>query len=81
MLSRSDSLAGWNRLHRRRLQRQPAHRGRRNGPLYNGGAEAVDLLVEKTRRLAGFRSLANCWLWSVLVANGYRPYRPQQNHA
>jgi len=48
----------------------------------NGGTEAVNPLIEKTRRLAnGFRSLRNYRLRILLVADATRPYRPRPNHA
>ncbi len=48
----------------------------------NGGTEAVNLLIEKTRRLAhGFRNFDNYRLRILLVADGSRPYRQHPNHA
>ena len=48
----------------------------------NGGTEAVNLLIEKTRRLAhGFRNFRNYRLRILLVADATRPYRPRPNHA
>jgi len=42
----------------------------------NGGTEAINLLIEKTRRLAhGFRNFGNYRLRILLVADGTRPYR------
>ncbi|PZS30713.1 MAG: ISL3 family transposase, partial [Pseudonocardiales bacterium] len=42
----------------------------------NGGTEAVNLLIEKTRRLAhGFRNFGNYRLRILLVADASRPYR------
>jgi transposase len=42
----------------------------------NGGTEAVNLIVEKTRRLAhGFRTFAHYRLRILLAASGTRPYR------
>jgi transposase len=42
----------------------------------NGGTEAVNLLIEKTRRLAhGFRNFHNYRLRILLVADGTRDYR------
>lgn len=42
----------------------------------NGGTEAINLLIEKTRRLAhGFRNFDNYRLRILLVADGTRPYR------
>jgi transposase len=48
----------------------------------NGGTEAINLLIEKTRRLAhGFRNFSNYRLRILLVADGTRPYRQRPNHA
>jgi transposase len=48
----------------------------------NGGTEAINLLIEKTRRLAhGFTNFANYRLRIMLVAERTRPYRPRPNHA
>jgi transposase len=48
----------------------------------NGGTEAVNLLIEKTRRLAhGFRNFSNYRLRILLVADASRPYRPRPHHA
>jgi transposase len=48
----------------------------------NGGTEAINLLIEKTRRLAhGFRNFHNYRLRILLVADGTRPYRQRPNHA
>lgn len=48
----------------------------------NGGTEAINLLIEKTRRLAhGFRNFTNYRLRILLVADGSRPYRERPNHA
>ena len=42
----------------------------------NGGTEAVNLLIEKTRRLAhGFRTFAHYRLRILLAASGTRRYR------
>ena len=42
----------------------------------NGGTEAVNLIVEKTRRLAhGFRTFAHYRIRILLAADGTRPYR------
>jgi transposase len=42
----------------------------------NGGTEAINLLIEKTRRMAhGFRNFGNYRLRILLVADGTRPYR------
>jgi len=48
----------------------------------NGGTEAINLLIEKTRRLAhGFRNFTNYRLRILLVADGSRPYRQRPNPA
>ena len=48
----------------------------------NGGTEAINLLIEKTRRLAhGFRNFRHYRLRILLVADGSRPYRRPPNHA
>jgi transposase len=48
----------------------------------NGGTEAINLLIEKTRRLAhGFRNFSNYRLRILLVADASRPYRQRPNHA
>ena len=48
----------------------------------NGGTEAINLLIEKTRRLThGFRNFDNYRLRILLVADGSRPYRNRANHA
>jgi transposase len=48
----------------------------------NGGTEAINLLIEKTRRLAhGYRNFNNYRLRILLVADGTRPYRRRPNHA
>jgi transposase len=42
----------------------------------NGGTEAINLVIEKTRRLAhGFRTFAHYRLRILLAADGNRPYR------
>lgn len=42
----------------------------------NGGTEAINLIIEKTRRLAhGFRTFAHYRLRILLAASGTRPYR------
>ncbi len=46
----------------------------------NGGTEAINLIIEKTRRLAhGFRTFDHYRLRILLAASGNRPWRP--NHA
>ncbi|WP_035060673.1 transposase, partial [Cellulomonas bogoriensis] len=46
----------------------------------NGGTEAINLIIEKTRRLAhGFRTFTHYRLRILLAASGNRPWRP--NHA
>jgi transposase len=48
----------------------------------NGGTEAVNLLIEKTRRLAhGFRTFQHYRLRILLAASGTRPYRRGTAHA
>jgi len=48
----------------------------------NGGTEAVNLLIEKTRRLAhGFRTFKHYRLRILLAASGTRPYRRAPTHA
>jgi transposase len=48
----------------------------------NGGTEAINLLIEKTRRLAhGFRNFTHYRLRTLLAANGTRTYRRAANNA
>jgi transposase len=48
----------------------------------NGGTEAVNLIIEKTRRLAhGFRTFDHYRLRILLAASGTRPYRRGPAHA
>jgi len=48
----------------------------------NGGTEAVNLLIEKTRRLAhGFRNFEHYRIRILLAASGTRPYRGLPAHA
>jgi len=48
--------------------------------LSNGGTEAINLIIEKTRRLAhGFRTFTHYRLRILLAASGNRPWRT--NHA
>jgi hypothetical protein len=48
----------------------------------NGGTEAIDPLIEETRRLAhGFRNLDNYRLRILLVADESRPCRQRPNRA
>ncbi len=52
------------------------------GGVSNGGTEAINLVIEKTRRLAhGFRNFTNYRLRILLAASGDRPYRRGPNHA
>lgn len=53
------------------------------GRVSNGGTEAINLIIEKTRRLAhGFRNFHNYRLRILLTADGTRPYRrPRPTHA
>jgi Transposase len=49
--------------------------GTRNG-VSNGGTEAINLIIEKTRRLAhGFRTFAHYRLRILLAASGTRSHR------
>ncbi|MEU4569945.1 transposase [Micromonospora sp. NPDC023956] len=42
----------------------------------NGGTEAINLIIEKTRRLAhGFRNFGNYRLRMLFAADGTRPWR------
>jgi transposase len=48
----------------------------------NGGTEAINLIIEKTRRLAhGFRTFEHYRLRILLAASGTRPYRRGPAHA
>lgn len=48
----------------------------------NGGTEAINLVIEKTRRLAhGFRTFEHYRLRILLAASGTRPYRRAPAHA
>ncbi len=48
----------------------------------NGGTEAINLLIEKARRLAhGFRTFEHYRLRIMLTASGSRHYRRHPNHA
>ena len=48
----------------------------------NGGTEAVNLIIEKTRRLAhGFRNFDHYRIRILLAASGSRPYRRTRAHA
>lgn len=52
------------------------------GGVNNGGTEAINGVIEKTRRLAhGFRNFTNYRLRILLAADGTRPYRRTPNHA
>jgi transposase len=47
----------------------------------NGGTEAINLIIEKVRRLAhGFKDFDHYRLRILLAADGSRPYRSSQNH-
>ena len=47
-----------------------------SGGVNNGGTEAINLIIEKTRRLAhGFRNFEHYRLRILLAAHGSRPYR------
>jgi transposase len=48
----------------------------------NGGTEAINLIIEKVRRLAhGFKNFDHYRLRIMLAADGRRPYRTRPNHA
>ncbi len=48
----------------------------------NGGTEAINGIIDKTRRLAhGFRNFANYRLRILLAADGTPPYRDRPTHA
>jgi transposase len=48
----------------------------------NGGTEAINLIIEKVRRLAhGFKNFDHYRLRIMLAADGGRPYRNRPNHA
>ena len=48
----------------------------------NGGTEAINLIIEKVRRLAhGFRDFEHYRLQILLAASGQRRYRERPNHA
>jgi transposase len=48
----------------------------------NGGTEAINLIIEKIRRLAhGFKDFDHYRLRIMLAADGRRPYRTRPNHA
>jgi transposase len=48
----------------------------------NGGTEAINLIIEKVRRLAhGFKDFDHYGLRIMLAANGRRPYRSRPAHA
>src|SRR5215204_2314732 len=48
----------------------------------NGGTEAINLIIEKVRRLAhGFRDFSHYRLRIMLAADGRRPYRRRPAHA
>jgi transposase len=52
------------------------------GRISNGGTEAINLLIEKVRRLAhGFRTFDHYRIRILLTASGTRPYRPRPTHA
>lgn len=52
------------------------------GGVSNGGTEAINLIIEKTRRLAhGFRTFEHYRLRILLAASGTRTYRRRPNHA
>jgi transposase len=49
----------------------------------NGGTEAINLIIEKVRRLAayGFKNFDHYRLRIMLAAEGRRPYRNRPAHA
>jgi transposase len=48
----------------------------------NGGTEAINLIIEKVRRLAhGFKNFDHYRLRIMLAADGQRPYRSRPTHA
>jgi transposase len=48
----------------------------------NGGTEAINMIIEKVRRLPhGFKDFEHYRLRIMLAANGQRPYRRRPNHA
>ena len=52
------------------------------GGVSNGGTEAINGVIEKTRRLAhGFRNFTNYRTRILLAADGSRPYRRQPRAA
>src|SRR5829696_3147805 len=52
------------------------------GGVSNGGTEAINLIIEKTRRLAhGFRDFNHYRLRILLAASGNRAYRSRPTHA
>lgn len=51
------------------------------GGISYGGTEAINLIIEKTRRLAhGFRDFNHYRLRTLLAASGQRTYRKHANH-
>ena len=47
----------------------------------NGGTEAINLIIEKVRRLGhGFRHSGNYRLRILLATSGQRPYQTRPNH-
>jgi transposase len=52
------------------------------GGISNGGTEAINLIIEKTRRLAhGFRTFEHYRLRILLAASATRTYRRKTTHA
>jgi transposase len=52
------------------------------GGVSNGGTEAINLIIEKVRRLAhGFKDFDHYRLRIMLAADGRRPYRTRPTHA
>ena len=52
------------------------------GGVNNGGTDALNLIIDKTRRLGhGFRNSTNYRLCIQLASHGTRPYRQRPTHA
>jgi len=65
-----------------KLWRQPVLARFETHRISNGGTEAVNLIIEKTRRLAhGFRTFEHYRIRILLAASGNRPYRRGRTHA
>jgi hypothetical protein len=58
------------------------HRSSGTTTLTLSGTEAINLIIEKVRRLAhGFKDFDHYRLRILLAADGRRPYRTRPNHA